>query len=416
MATEAMRRAANAAQMLEAIGTATEGLGVHILDPAVETLFGAVMGSRSGQVDVRGGALFLDLGGGSVQMTWVDTNQDNYEIEAALAGESMPFGAARLIRVLEAEPKDVRINEVNKLQAGMQAAYAKLCSRFPALQSIKTAYERGENKSVDVYMCGGGFRGYGNMLMHEDPVEPYPIPTVSAYTAPGSLFARTSDMRQVNSQYDGKIFGLSKRRRHQFPAIATVIEAFLTAVPNVGRVTFCSGSNRDGVLMMKLPREVRESNPLDVLAGVTLHEKEAFSAILKILSDALPKEVDFTRMPTLLSGGLGSLFVRDVWSRQGFDADTNSSFALHYAITRDSNAPGLSHAARALLALAGASRWGGNLNPPDVQLHKGLKEVLDHRSPNASFWATYIGAVASVVATVFPVLPVNHEEVGRVIR
>jgi retrograde regulation protein 2 len=65
-ATEAMRRAQNAAQMLEAIRAATPDLVVHILAPAVETLFGSV-GARSGFVDVKG--LFLDLGGGSVQMT-----------------------------------------------------------------------------------------------------------------------------------------------------------------------------------------------------------------------------------------------------------------------------------------------------------------------------------------------------------
>ncbi|ODA83982.1 hypothetical protein RJ55_02500 [Drechmeria coniospora] len=96
LATEAMRRAANAGQMLEAVERATDGLGVHILDPAVETLFGAVMGSRSGLVHVSTGALFLDLGGGSVQMTWVDTSKDNYEFEAATRGESLPYGAAKL--------------------------------------------------------------------------------------------------------------------------------------------------------------------------------------------------------------------------------------------------------------------------------------------------------------------------------
>ncbi|MEX1652447.1 universal stress protein, partial [Streptomyces pseudovenezuelae] len=93
-ATEAMRRADNAADMLSAIADATNGIGVQILEPAVETLCGAVMGSRSGFVGVPGGALFLDLGGGSVQMTWVDTDVDGYETKAATTGTSMGYGAA----------------------------------------------------------------------------------------------------------------------------------------------------------------------------------------------------------------------------------------------------------------------------------------------------------------------------------
>ena len=99
-ATEAMRRAANTGSMLDAIAKAAPGVSVQILAPEVETLFGA-MGARSGFTTVRG--LFLDLGGGSVQMTFMDSasNMDpsynlhpSYEIAAAQAGESLPFGAA----------------------------------------------------------------------------------------------------------------------------------------------------------------------------------------------------------------------------------------------------------------------------------------------------------------------------------
>ena len=188
LATEAMRRAANAREMLEAIANATGGLGVQVLDPAVETLFGAVMGSRSGFVDVKGGALFLDLGGGSVQMTWVDTSSDHYEINAAMAGESLPYGAAKLTRVLEEQPAEVQQMETSTLKDGIQRIYANLCAKFPKLQTIKAARERGEDVSVDIYMCGGGFRGYGSMLMHNDAISPYPISSTSTYSVSGQVF------------------------------------------------------------------------------------------------------------------------------------------------------------------------------------------------------------------------------------
>ncbi|KAM0564198.1 hypothetical protein ACHAPJ_000407 [Fusarium lateritium] len=413
LATEAMRRADNASEMLEAIASATDGLKVSILEPAVETLFGAVMGSRSGLVGVEGGALFLDLGGGSVQMTWVDTSKPNYEIDAARAGVSLPFGAARLIRVLHEQPADVRATEISKLQVGMQQAYANLCSQFPALDAIRASHAKGSH--VNVYMCGGGFRGYGSMLMHEDPVNPYPIPYANGYTASGALFSKVKRMRRVNEEYEGRIFGLSKRRRQQFPAIATVIEALLAAVPNIGTVTFCGGSNRQGALMMKLPVEIREGNPLDVLASVTPEEKLVLDAVVNTLRNALPEGVDFSSVPNILTPGLDALFAREIWTRQGHDADNNSSFALHHAITRDAEAPGLSHTGRALLALSTASRWGGHLSPLDAQLQQSLSALLGSQDANAPFWASYIGAVAGLIAMVLPIVPKTADEVKKAI-
>ncbi|PHH84478.1 hypothetical protein CDD83_1887 [Cordyceps sp. RAO-2017] len=216
LATEAMRRAGNAGDMLEAIAAATEGLQVHVLDPAVETLFGAVMGSRCGLVDVKGGALFLDLGGGSVQMTWVDTDDERYEMEAAAAGESLPYGAAKLTRILDEEPAHVQEAELDKLGEGMLNIYADLCRRFPVLRAIRDAYERGGDDDdndgpshVDLYLCGGGFRGYGSMLMHNDVISPYPISSTATYSVPGRVFGKTARMRRVNDEYGGKIFGMA---------------------------------------------------------------------------------------------------------------------------------------------------------------------------------------------------------------
>ncbi|RFN53371.1 retrograde regulation protein 2 [Fusarium flagelliforme] len=413
LATEAMRRADNAAEMLDAIASVTDGLKVSILEPAVETLFGAVMGSRSGLVGVEGGALFLDLGGGSVQMTWVDTSKPNYEIDAARAGVSLPFGAARLIRVLHEQPADVQASEISKLQVGMQQAYANLCSQFPALDAMRASH--GKDSRVNVFMCGGGFRGYGSMLMHQDPVSPYPIPYANGYTAPGTLFSKVKHMRRINEEHDGRIFGLSKRRRQQFPAIATVIEALLAAVPNIGNVTFCGGSNRQGALMMKLPVEMRESNPLNVLANVATGEKPVFDAVVKMLNDAIPQEVDLSTVPDVLAPGLDVLFARDIWTRQGHDAENNTSFALHHAITRDAEVPGLSHTGRALLALSTSARWGGHLNHLDSQLQQSLFALLESQHVDAPFWASYIGAIAGILAMVLPIAPTTADEVKNAI-
>lgn len=417
LATEAMRRAANAAHMLDAIAAATDGLRVQVLEPLVETLFGAVMGSRSGLVHVKGGALFLDLGGGSVQMTWVDTDSDGYDKDAAAAGESLPYGAAKLIRILEQEPDEVREEDMGKLHDGFRQIYANLCAKFPTLLAVKNAHERGDEAAlVNVYMCGGGFRGYGSMLMHNDAISPYPFSSTNGYSVPRRFFCQTAEMSRVNQECGGKIFGLSKRRRRQFPAIVAVVDAFVAAVPNLGRVTFCGGSNRQGVLMMKLPLHIRESNPLDVLSPVSQAQRQPFDAALHLLSAALPAELASSSMPTIFSLGLGSLLVREMWDRSGHSAEANSAFALHTSIIRDSECPGLTHLARAVLGLSTCARWACRLCPADAQLFQGLRRVADSHHEDASFWAMYVGAVSSILASLFPVMPQDARHLLDAVR
>lgn len=403
--------------MLKAIATATDGLGVQILDPAVETLFGAVMGSRSGLVSVPNGALFLDLGGGSVQMTWVDTSKNNYEIDAARAGESLPYGAAKLTKVLQGQSAEIQAQEISTLQDGIARIYSNLCARFPTLQAIKEAHGRGEDAAIDVYMCGGGFRGYGSMLMHNDPISPYPIPSTHTYSIPGSQFKQPTKMRQVNDTHDGKIYGMSKRRRQQFPAIATVIESFIAAVPNIRRVTFCGGSNRQGALLMKMPKDIRESNPLEILANITEAEKPLFNAIFKLLSASMPQTQNcLDNIPTILAPGLAVLFIRQIWYRCGHSSNSNSTFALHDAIIRDADCPGLTHLSRALLAVTTCARWGNDIGPSDEALWRGLRGVIEGHHLDATFWALYIGAVANMLATLFPVMPQNASELVSAVR
>ncbi|KAL2756790.1 hypothetical protein ACRALDRAFT_2102378 [Sodiomyces alcalophilus JCM 7366] len=410
LATEAMRRASNAPAMVDAI-RASAGVSVHVLAPAVETLFGAVMGSRSNLVDVCHGGLFLDLGGGSVQMTWVDTRLPAYEVAAATAGESMPFGAARLIKLLEGSSAEVRAMETTKMRTSMRAAFAKMCNQFPALndsiEALKAnrAEAEGHCRGIDVYLCGGGFRGYGCMLMHSDPIQPYPIPSIGTYTVPGEYFKQVDTMRRLNVEHKGKIHGMSSRRRHQFPAIAEVVEALIDTVPWIRTVTFCAGSNRDGALYMKLPKPIRESNPLEVLAGNSPSDMSVVQTVLRTLSSAVPTDVDLSNTPTIFSLGLGPLFVRQIWARQGENNRANASYALHEAVTRDPGVPGLTHLARSVLGLTVCARWGTKLGSTDDQLRKNLRGLLGRVDADAVFWADYLGAVSAIIVGIHPAWP-----------
>ncbi|KAK4202238.1 putative retrograde regulation protein [Triangularia verruculosa] len=419
-ATEAMRRAENAASMLEAIRAEAPGLTVHILAPQVETLFGAV-GARSSFVDVKG--LILDLGGGSVQMTWMDTSGVSVaqeplpEVEAAVAGQSLPFGAARLIKILDTAHVDVQATEKAKLQDGMAKAFQTLCAKFPSLAELAAGAkegkenEAGKSSGIDIFLCGGGFRGYGSMLMHNNPIQPYPIPSIGSYTASGKLFNKTKEMLKVNESFEGKIFGMSKRRRAQFPAVVTVVEALIAAVPPIRSATFCSGGNREGALMMMLPREIRDSNPLslpdDVGSSFASGQKPdgaTLNEVLSTLHSAFPSTFELTSVANVFGLQLGALYASHIWGRMGESDAANASSALHDAINHP-DTPGLTHLARAVLGVTLCARWGANLGPIDQQLHRNLRELIDNADPAAAFWADYTGAVTAALAMVIPAWP-----------
>lgn len=396
--------------MLDAILEAS-GLGVHVLAPEVETLFGA-MGARSGFTSVNG--LFLDLGGGSVQMTYLNSSVDGYEMAAAQSGKSLPFGAAKLIRILEDGETEARASAVNTLQEGMRDAFAKLQQQFPSLRDTQT---NEGTTGIDIYLCGGGFRGYGSILMHTDAIQPYPIPTIGAYTVHGSFFSRTKAMRQINGEYDNKIFGMSKRRRQQFPAIATVVEALIDAIPQVRTATFCSGGNREGALFMKLPKAMRGENPLPLLHQVSdKMELEILQSIMDIVQSSLPTNVDFSSIPTVFTLGLGRLFVSSIWAHAGEPSDANTAFELHQAVTRDPSAPSFTHLARAILGLTLCSRWGAGLGPIDTLLYANLRKLASRENPQANFWAEYVGAVAGLVAMICPTKPSTSDKLQKILR
>ncbi|KAI0443317.1 Ppx/GppA phosphatase [Xylaria telfairii] len=409
-ATEAMRKASNAASMLSAIHSES-GLGVQVLAPEVETLFGA-MGARSGFASVNG--LFLDLGGGSVQMTYMNSSMGGYGIQAARTGRSLPFGAARLINILEDgnTNTEIRTAALDELKVGMHSSFSRLQQEFPLLGDTQN---KPDCSGVDIYLCGGGFRGYGSILMHNDPIHPYPIPTVGAYTVQGSFFKQTAIMRKTNSEYEGKIFGMSKRRRAQFPAIAMVVDALISAVPCIRTVTFCSGGNREGALFMKLPFGIRESNPLPLLHHDINTSFVALDAVVRMIESSLPSSSDRSNAPTVFSLGLGPLFASEIWSRSGESSEANASFQLHRSIAHDPGAPGFTHLARAVLGLSLCFRWGAALGPIDEQLFLGLQKLVCQTNSEGVFWAEYIGEVANLISQLCPRPPESPKQLESIV-
>ena len=392
-ATEAMRTAKNRDEMLMAVKNAS-GLTVDILSPGIESLFGA-MGARSGFDEVDG--LFMDLGGGSVQMTYVNSKEeDSYDILAAEGAKSMPYGAAKLTAALSM--LDTAASTKAELSTSMKETFEGMKRKFPALN----AQAESEN-GITIYFCGGGFRGYGSMLMHTDPIQPYPIPSIGGYTVLGSRFVQWEEMIKANG-YEGKIYGMSKRRREQFPAIVTVVQALIEALPKIKQVVFCSGGNREGVLYMKLPHAVRESNPVTLLQGGQSSKNEILRTVVNKISTALPTD----RYPSVFSTNLLHYLARNIWIDLGDPAEANSAKALHNPISGPlAGLPGLNHELRAILALTLCARWGTDIGPIDRVLFNNLRALI---GAELSWWCEYIGTTAGLLASVVPVFPASVKD------
>lgn len=310
-ATEATRTAKNKEDLLSAIKKASD-LNVDILSPGMESMFGA-MGARSGFTNVDG--LFMDLGGGSVQMTYVNSSAEGYDILAAEAAKSMPFGAAKLTAALSSQ--DTAQSAKTELRASMKDTFEELKRKFPKLKT-----QADSSEGVSIYFCGGGFRGYGSMLMHTDEIQPYPIPAIGGYKASGHRFIKWREMLHANNYEQGKIYGMSKRRREQFPAIVTVVQSLVEAIPRIKDVVFCSGGNREGVLFMKLPAAVRESDPVPLLPGNTDQSDDLVTVIKAKIFSGMPDEY-----PKIFSTELLGFVSRNIWHDMG---DPVSYTSNHY--------------------------------------------------------------------------------------
>ncbi|PQE27456.1 Triose-phosphate transporter protein [Rutstroemia sp. NJR-2017a BVV2] len=394
-ATEAMRTALNKDAMVHAIKEASR-LKVEIVHPQMESLLGA-MGARSA-FDVVDGVV-MDLGGGSVQMTYMKLSGKGQALETLKRGEywldwgnnakSLPFGAAKLSdKIKKGEAGALALRE--SLRGQMKDTYHKLCENEPDAKSTKT-----------LYLCGGGFRGYGSMLMHTDPIQPYPIPTIAGYKVSGKRFRETKKMTEVNEHERNKIRGMSKRRREQFGAIVEVVDAVVETCKNIEEVIFCGGGNREGVLFLKLPEQLREVDPLLCLpAGAEIPE-EVLESIIGMIYLIVLDGVAQAPGSDIFNKGILTYVVKNMWENGGALGDLNATKALHAPIDGPiAGMPGLTHNVIAVLSLTTCARWENDVSGKDEALWRNLRKLLE---PEQVWWCEAIGSLTRLLCTMFPV-------------
>ncbi|KAL9084735.1 MAG: hypothetical protein Q9165_007910 [Trypethelium subeluteriae] len=414
LATEASRTAPNASDLVRQIQDVT-GWTVEVLAKEDEGRIGA-WGVAWGFERVKG--LVMDLGGGSTQMTWMDASEGEVRVGEG-GSRSLPYGAAALTRRLgEAKwgPAEWSEEGMGKLREEV----VRVCKgAFEEIgvpgDSLREAEEGG---GLDLYLSGGGFRGWGYVLMSEHPVKPYPIPIINGFTVPHERFRDTEKLQaavQISQQNDmDSIFRVSDRRASQVPAVAFLVQCLTEALPvKIKDVIFSQGGVREGALFENLGKEARAMHPLAVASGRHAVDWEAESEAVDILRTAIPSPPPVSSTVTLPLPQVPEVFTPDllgciVPSKTGFaDLDgtkeTTASVALRLTTSGAmAKVLPLQHNQRAAIALALCARYGGleSLPPEDRRFLYRMQALAE---PEVGWWCNYIGVVAALVSHLHPV-------------
>ena len=396
IATEATRTAINSDYYRKQIKNAT-GIEVEMLAKEEEGYVGA-LGVASGFSDVSG--LVMDLGGGSTQITWM-TCKDGHVAVSERGSVSFPYGAAALTKKLADLKKGKSEEDADKaiavfraeMKQNFQNAYGEL--KVPKKMEEQAVKEGG----FPLYLSGGGFRGWGYLLLHMNQIhgKDYPISLVNGYSAPRSKFADAERLKKVAREAD-EIFRVSDRRRGQVPAVAFLVNVLTEALPHgIHTAHFCQGGVREGVLFRELAPDVREDDPLEVATKEYAHDT---AEMLSDLIMASIPEAGKRSFPSSISKHVIHAFANTLYVHASMSKETASTAAMYMSSTGLlSSIHGVSHGDRALLALMLEERYEGELPPREQAYKSALQGIL---TPEQVWWTRYIGEVGQLITTVYP--------------
>ncbi|KXT08728.1 hypothetical protein AC579_6202 [Pseudocercospora musae] len=414
LATEATRTAVNSEDFRKQIKNHLDW-DVTMLPKEEEGRVGA-MGVASSLPAL--GGLVMDLGGGSTQLSWIMQNSASGGVRLPDSGAvSMPYGAAAMSRRLaEAENTGTTSALQKEMTDAIKAAYGSL--KVPAeLEQIADS-----QGGFSLYLSGGGFRGWGYVLMSQHRVSPYPIPVINGFKASRTEFLSTDQVtaaaaKSLEHTTEGNLFRISERRAGQVPAVAFLVSVLAEALPHVKEVRFCQGGVREGFLFSSLSAKTKSELPL-VVATRHVAKTVTTDAIVSLLQSSLPQDssqgpIDDYKsvfVPELLEA-----FANLIYYHSSHSKDLQSSAALRITTAGFlAGVHGITHEARALIALLLCARWGASI-PPSDELFKGNVEQLVE-CPWTLWWINYLGAVASLVAGIYPAGIVQEERLALIAR
>lgn len=393
LATEATRTAPNGEEFRNKVKTATN-LTVELLSEDDEGRIGALGIVSSFPAPING--VVLDLGGGSVQISWVriDVGGDLQRSESAV---SMPFGAAAMMGRLDSGTKS-------------QDLASEIVHSFrQALEDLMIPKDMlGEDgEGLTLYLSGGGFRGWGYALMDRHPIQPYPIPIINGFSTDAKQFNPRVVLSQGSGPVTDEIFRISERRASQSPAVTLLITSLLTILPRVSTINFAQGGVREGSLFSILPTSIQTQHPL-IVATIPYATTER-NSLTNIIECAIPQSNNKNNnLPLLLTlpssrSALVIALASLITYHNSCPKDIKPSAALRSTTTGIlASTHSLTHEIRAWLALALLARWGGtreDLPKTDIPFYDGLTALI---GPESAWWAGYIGRAAGVVGALFP--------------
>ncbi|MCJ1418625.1 hypothetical protein MMC32_004973 [Xylographa parallela] len=408
IATEATRTAMNSGEYRGTIESCT-GLEVEMLSKEKEGEIGA-MGVASSFSGLKG--VVMDLGGGSIQLSWLDQ-----EVGATRGGPirsvSLPYGAAAVKRHMD-EAQASGPTAFQDLREKIKGDFGQAAASLAIPSHVTINPEQSDG--LKLYLSGGGFRGWGYMIMASHEIDPYPIPTINGFEVSRSQFLRNNQEIPRNSE---NIFQVSSRRVSQMPAITFLVGTLIDAISEVSSVYFAQGGVREGLLFSQLSPEIRSQHPL--VAATRPFAPISIDALLSLLKHGIPskmtddsislpaKSVDSQEhIPTFLTSQhfLYSL-VHLINYHASHPKDIRPAAALRSTTTGLlGGAHGLAHIDRALLALALCERWGGEISPSDEAFYQSLQRLT---GPQRAWWAKYCGILAQGVGDAYPAGAVRTE-------
>ncbi|KAM0328511.1 hypothetical protein ACHAQA_004918 [Verticillium albo-atrum] len=399
VATEATRAALNSADLRAAIKDET-GLNVELLKKEDEGHIGA-LGVASGFLAMDG--LVMDLGGGSTQITWIVSREGNVRISPR-GSFSFPYGAAALTKKLEDLKRDKSKEEAHHaVEAFRQEMIANFRDAYARLDIPDDLVERAQQDGgFRIYLSGGGFRGWGYLLLHLDQSNghSYPISIINGYTVGKEKFEDTEKLKEV-ARAAKDVFRVSDRRRAQVPAVAFLVNVVATAIPlGIREAHFCQGGVREGYLFQQLSPSVRRKSPLEV--ATRQFAPGSRRQLQKLLEHAIPdpSRGGARRFPPEYSDHVLDSFTNVMYFHMFMSRETASTAALYATSTGImSSTHGVSHADRARLALMLQARYRGELPPREMAFREALQRIL---TPEEVWWAQYLGRVGYLITCLYP--------------
>lgn len=401
VATEATRKAVNSEDFRSRIKEAV-GWTVELLPKEMEGRIGALGVARSYE-NVKG--LMMDLGGGSTQLTWIVTEDGKVNMSEK-GSASLPFGAAALTQRLEtAGPvgsKGYRAFE-KEVVADLKAAVEDIQIPDRLLERSKTP------EGLQLFLSGGGFRGWGFVLMSEHSIRPYPIPIINGFRSTADMFHDTQAIQAAVEKEDTpEIFRVSARRASQVPAVAFLVTCLSQALPSIMDVHFCQGGVREGIYFAEMAPDVRKESPLVVATEpyAPRSTPQLVETLLHISQASSPSS-----RGALFSSNVVTAFVQGMFAHMAHVKDLRGGAALRSTTTGIfSAAHGLSHQQRALLAILLCERYGGygSISPTEQDFYRRMLQLVPD---GLEWWCMYLGRVAAVLASVYPAGTVREERV-----